>query len=126
MTPFDFINAISYSKEDMFKDPQAEKDYAPFIVNRGLSYFSDSIFFANEMNKYNTIPKQWQFEFLKNSISKRKRFSKWAKKTPVTDKVTLIQDAYKYSTEKAIDAASILSEEQFEYLKQQMDKGGTS
>lgn len=126
MTPFDFINAISYSKEDMFKDPQAEKDYAPFIVNRGLSYFSDSIFFANEMNKYNTIPKQWQFEFLKNSIPKRKRFSKWAKKTPVTDKVTLIQDVYKYSTEKAIDAASILSEEHFEYLKQQMDKGGTS
>ena len=43
MKPFDFINAITTTKEDLFKDPIANKDYNAFLVNRGLSYFQDTI-----------------------------------------------------------------------------------
>ncbi len=80
MSPFDFLNSINDTKKDLFEDPQAEKDYNAFLVNRGLSYFPDTILFANEMNIKRDTPKQWQFDFLRLAIPKKKRFSKWHKK----------------------------------------------
>lgn len=126
MNVFEFVNSITYNKQDLFEDPQAEKDYVPFVVNRALSYFPDTVLYANEMNRNSAIPKQWQFEFLKGTISKRKRYSKWAKKDQAPDTLAAVQSYYKYSAEKAMEAISILSTEQLDYIKQQMDKGGKS
>lgn len=125
MTPFDFVNAITFNKDDLFEDPQAEKDYVPFIVNRALSYYPDTILYANEVNVHGQMPKRWQFDFLKGTITKRKRFSKWAKKEASTADLTAVKEFYKYSTERAMEVMSILSREQIEYVKQQMGKGGT-
>lgn len=125
MNVFEFVNSINHSKVDLFEDPQAEKDYNTFIVNRALSYFPDTILYANEMNVQNTIPKEWQFDFLRHSIPKRKRFSKWNKKqTP--DDLSVVIETYKYSVQKASEALSLLSSEQLQQLKQQMEKGGKS
>lgn len=124
MTPFDFINSINFDKQDLFTDPQAQKDYVPFIVNRGLSYFPDTVLYANEMNIHNTAEKRWQFDFLKGSISKRKRFSKWHKKETITSDLAAVKEYYKYSTAKALECLSILSKSDLTKIKQQMDKGG--
>ena len=124
MTPFDFINAINYSKENLFEASTAEKDYEPYIVNRGLSYFHDTIVQANMMNQHSSIPKQWQFSFLLNSVTKKKRFSKWAKKDKATESLLLVQEYYGYSSEKAKEALSILSDEQLNEIKQKLNKGG--
>jgi hypothetical protein len=124
MNVFTFVNAINFDKSELFEDPQAEKDYVPFVVNRALSYFPDTILYANAMNLNQTAAKKWQFDFLKNSIPKRKRFSKWAKKTPHPQDLAAVQSYYKYSAEKALEAMSILSQEQIEYIRQQMGKGG--
>ena len=37
----DYLNAINYSKESLMntEDEQIEKQYAPYVVNRCLSYF---------------------------------------------------------------------------------------
>ena len=126
MSPFDFVNSITYNKQDLFQDPQAEKDYVPFVVNRALSYFPDTVLYANEMNCTHTAPKQWQYDFLRNTISKRKRFSKWNKKDQTPENLAAVQNYYKYSAEKALEVMSILSMEQLCYIKQQMDKGGKS
>ena len=126
MTPFDFINSINFDKKNLFEDPQAEKDYVPFLVNRGLSYFPDTVFLANEMNRVGGAPKRWQFDFLLNSVSKRKRFSKWSKKDASTDDLALVQEYYKYSKEKALDALSLLSKQQLDAIKHTMNKGGKS
>ena len=67
MTPFDFINAINQTKVDLFKEPLANKDYDAYIVNRGLSYFHDTVVQANTMNQYSSLPNEWQFRFLLNS-----------------------------------------------------------
>lgn len=124
MTPFDFINSITYNKEDLFVDPQAEKDYVPFIVNRGLSYFPDTLFYANEVNQYSTASKKWQYDFLRLSIAKKKRFSKWAKKESLTTDVALVQEWYKYSEEKAIEALTILTDQQLKAIRDALNKGG--
>lgn len=124
MTPFDFINAINATKEDLFQDKLAGKDYSPFLVNRGLSFFHDTVVQANTMNMHSSIPKDWQFYFLLNSVTKKKRFSKWAKADKATESLLLVQEYYGYSSEKAKEALSVLSDEQLNEIKQKLNKGG--
>lgn len=125
MTPFDFINAINTTKKDLFaEDPQAGKDYAPYLINRGLSYFHDTILYANEMNQRWGSHKDWQFHFLLNSIPKRKRFSKWFSKDSETESFRLVKEYFGYSDEKAKEALSVLTEEQLTMIKEKLFKGG--
>lgn len=124
MSPFDFINAINLTKENLFKDLQTDKDYAPFLVNRGLSYFHDTVHQANAMNIHASIPKAWQFQFLLNSIAKKKRFSKWAKKEQSTEQLLLVQEYYGYSSEKAAEALTVLSADQLKLIEEKLKKGG--
>lgn len=125
MSPFDFINAITQTKDaSIIKEPQAEKDYKSFIINRGLAYFHDTVLQANEMNRRPGIPKDWQFSYLLNSISKKKRFSKWAEKTPKDEYLEMVMQYYDYSKQKAMVALSILSDEQLAMIKQKFEKGG--
>lgn len=124
MTPFDFINAINLTKKNLFEDPQAEKDYLPFLVNRGLSYFPDTVLYANEMNRNSGVPKDWQFSFFLNTIPKKKRFSKWHKKDADSESLTLVKEYFGYSSEKALEALSILSDEQLAMIKEKLYKGG--
>lgn len=126
MSPFDFINAINTTKQNLFEDPQAEKDYSAFMVNRGLSYFPDTVLYANEMNRYPSLPKEWQFSFFLNTISKKKRFSKWAKKDNETKSIQLVKEYYGYSTEKAKEALSVLSPEHLNMIEEKLYKGGKS
>ena len=74
MTPFDFINEINHGKKNLMADDidrQVEKKYKPFIVNRGLSYFMDTVFDANEMNIRPNIENKLQFEYLLNNIRQK-------------------------------------------------------
>jgi hypothetical protein len=124
MTPFDFINAINLTKKNLFEDPQASKDYKPFLVNRGLSYFPDTVLYANEMNRNAGIPEDWQFSFFLNTIPKKKRFSKWHKKDADSESLTLVKEYFGYSSEKALEALSILSDDQLVMIKEKLYKGG--
>lgn len=124
MTPFDFVKAINSTKENLFVDAQSEKDYNSFVINRSLSYFHDTVMYANEVNRYGTtMPKQWQFEFLKSTIPKRSRFAKWIKKDTNAN-LDCVQQHYNYSTAKAVECLSILNEQQIQTLKQAGAKGG--
>ena len=61
-------------------DELTEKDYIPFLVNRSLSYHSDCIMYANEMNRRHYLDKKLQNDFLLNTIRSKKRpFAKWVK-----------------------------------------------
>lgn len=126
MKPFEFLTAINQSKADLFffDAAQAEKDYSPFVVNRALSYFPDTVMYANEMNRLNP-PKRWQFDFLRQAVPKKKRYAAWAKKEAKSSDLDVVQQTYKYSARRAAEVLPLLSEEQLEYLRQQLDKGGS-
>jgi hypothetical protein len=127
MSPFDFLNAINSTKENLFeKDPQAGKDYKPFLINRGLSYFPDTVFYANQMNQHAGLDKDMQFFFFLNIISRKKRFSKWSKKDAETESLELVKEYYGYSSEKATEALKVLSEENLIMIKEKLYKGGKS
>lgn len=123
MTPFDYLNAINHSKVDVMVDDLAEKAYVPFVVNRSLSYFPDTVAIANEMNRYHHIDKKLQFDFLINIVRKRKRFSKWNKPELDSD-IEVVKEYYGYNDEKARQALTLLSPSQIQELKKKVSKGG--
>lgn len=125
MNPFDYLNSINFDKKDLMQDdPLAEQKYPAFMVNRGLSYFPDTIMFANQMNGFAHLDSKLQYQFYLYGISKRKRFSKWAKKEPQTETLRAVMDYYKYSEERALETISILSNEQITIIEEKMNKGG--
>ena len=123
MNPFEYVNAINMTKKDIMVDDLAEKAYNPFMVNRSLSYFQDTVLFANEMNVNHSVDKRLQFDFLINMVRKRKRFSKWQKSVSDND-VEVVKEYYGYNNEKARNALSLLTTEQINALKQKVYKGG--
>src|SRR6056300_1171328 len=116
MNPFEYLNAINDTKKDIMVDDIAEKGYNGFMVNRGLSYFQDTVIYANEMNKYAHLDNRLQFDFLINIIRKRKRFSKWIKPDTASD-VEVVKEYYGYSNEKARKALTLLTKEQINALE---------
>lgn len=118
--PFDYLNAINTNKKDILEN---EKDYPAFMVNRGLSYFPDTVLLANEMNMASHIDNKLQFDFLLNIVRKRKRFSKWNKVTESND-IKAIKEYYGYSNEKARDVLNLLSKGEIDYIKSKLDTGG--
>lgn len=123
MNHFDYLRSINETKEDIMIGEQAEKAYNPFMVNRGLSYFYDTIALANMMNQYHHLDKKLQYHFCINTIRKRKRFSKW-NKPEVNSDIEVIKEYYGYSNEKARQVLSLLSPEQIRIIKQKVNRGG--
>ena len=123
MNPFEYLNAINMTKKDVMVDDIAEKEYNSFMINRGLSYFSDTVLYANEMNKNHHIDGRLQFDFFINIIRKKKRFSKWFKYTD-DESIRVIKEYYGYSNEKAKSVLLLLNKNQIEDLKQRIYKGG--
>ena len=125
--PFDYINAINTSKKNLMRDTNndriAEKEYSSFLTNRALSYFNDTIGYANEMNVRHYADNLLQFEYLLNIVRVKKRFSKWVKKENDRD-LSLVKEYYGYSNAKAKEALNLLSDGQIEELKMSLTKGG--
>lgn len=124
MSPFDFVREIQVGKHDLMADPQSEKEYVPFVVNRTLSYELDCVMQANEMNRRHHLDKKLQFGYFINTIRARKRpFHKWAK-YETSEAIDAIKLFFDFSDRKAHEALRILSTEQVEQIKQKTSKGG--
>ena len=125
MTPIDFINEINHGKKNLMADDidrQVEKKYKPFIVNRGLSYFMDTVFDANEMNIRPNIENKLQFEYLLNNIRQKKRFSKWHK-ADENELLTMLMEYYSFNIHRAKEALPLHSKAQLEHIRKILDKG---
>ena len=123
MNPFEIVKAVTHTKENLMVDVHAEKGYAPYMVNRALSFFADTVFQANEMNRYYHLDNKLQFDYLLNNIRPRKRWSQWLKPEKI-DNIDIGKEYYEFSNEKAKNALEILSVDQLEYIKQKLDIGG--
>ena len=123
MNPFDYVKAINTTKKDIMVDDIAEDEYQPFIINRALSYFPDTVLYANEMNQHSHLPARLQFDFFINIIKKRNRFSKWFKPTEIQS-IDIVKEYYGYSNEKAKSVLSLLNNRQIEELSKRIYKGG--
>ena len=123
MNPFEYCNAINYTKKDIMIDDITERSYSGYMVNRQLSYFPDTVLAANEMNRNHHLDNRLQFDFFINIVRKRKRFSKWFKPEIVSD-LDVVKKYYGYSNEKARQVLTLLSTKQINDLKNKVAKGG--
>lgn len=115
-SPFDFLKSINETKVDIVEAGEANiEEYDPFIVNRGLSYFLDTLFHANEMNRYHQLPKDMQYKYLLLTVSKKKRFSKWAKAERGEDFLA-VQWYYNVNVRKAEEIVKVLKPEHIEQI----------
>ena len=121
----EYLNAINHSKKNLMdtEDEMWEKKYPPFIVNKCLSAFPETLMLVNEMNMRTHLDKKLQFDFLLNSIRPRKRFAKWLKASKIKD-IEYVKEYYGYNNEKAKSALDILSNEQVKTIKDSLNKGG--
>jgi hypothetical protein len=125
--PFDYTKSINQTKKNMMRgtanDKLAEKDYNPYLNNRALSYYPDTIFYSNEMNQRHHLDNILQYEYLLNIVRPRERYSEWAKKGNDGD-VAVVKEYYGYNDTKARQALAILTDEQLSTIKRKMHKGG--
>ena len=121
----DYLNAINHTKERLMdtEDEDWERKYPPFIVNKCLSGFQDTLMLVNEINQYSHLDKKLQFDFLINSIRPRKRFTPWVKAEKLDD-LEYVKEFYGYNNEKARVALSILNDEHIATIKRKLNKGG--
>jgi hypothetical protein len=120
----DFLTAINQSKKNLMdEDPMTEKEYLPFVVNRTLSYFLDTVLYANEANIRNTADKKLQFDLLLNSIRSNRRFSRWLKPDENKD-IDAIKEYYGYSNQRAKEVLDLLTGEQLSFIHGRLSRGG--
>ena len=125
--PFVYAESVSYTKKNLMRgtanDELAEKLYNAYLTNRSLSYHQDSILYANEMNTRSNAENKWQYEYLLNSLRKRKRYAKWVKEVPDAT-VEMVMEYYGYDRSKAEQALRVLTDEQLAMIEVALDKGG--
>jgi hypothetical protein len=125
--PFVYADSVSATKKNLMRgtanDMLAERLYKPYLTNRSMSYHQDSILYANEMNMRPHLDNKPQYEYLLNTLRKRKRYAKWAKQTPDVF-VEMVMEYYGYGRSKAEDALKILTDDQLAMIGVALDKGG--
>lgn len=127
-----FENSINIGAKplDIEKD---EFKYNKWRTNNSLSNFLDTLFYANEMNLNYHLTDQMHYDYLFYTIRKTKRFNK--KKTDSDlkleklqekekEKISLIQEYYKYNTANARAVLRILDESQLKIIRKRLEKGG--
>ena len=121
----DYLKSINETKENLMDsdDQEWEKKYVPFIRNKCLAPFNDTIMLVNEMNLRHHLDKKLQYDFLLNSIRSKKRYAPWVKASKLKD-LEYVKEYYGYTNEKAKTALSILNDSQIKAIKDSLNKGG--
>tara|TARA_Y100001970_G_scaffold43879_1_gene54788 strand:+ start:535 stop:930 length:396 start_codon:yes stop_codon:yes gene_type:complete len=122
----DYLYSINQSKKNILDDdPDAARKYPAYVVNRCLSSFTDTVLYANEMNKNSHLPPKMQYDFFINSVKPRKRFSPWARKDSI-DYLDVVKEYYGYNDDKALQALRILTKDQLDNISYLLRKGGNN
>ena len=120
----DWLNSINHSKKNLIdEDPDVEKKYPAYIINRCMSGHLDAIMYANEMNLYHNLSSKLQYDFLLNILRSKKRFSPWVKKEELKN-LDYVKRYYGYSDEKAKQVLPLLSKEQLTFIQEKLERGG--
>ena len=69
------------------------------------------------------VDKKLQYDFLINTIVSRKRYASWLRPSK-TKNLEYVKEYYGYSNSKAKSVLDILNDEQLEFIKSKLFKGG--
>lgn len=124
-SPFDYVKSIQKTKENLIKTSdnkeQAVKEYLPFIVNKALAFYVDSILYANEMNLHNNLDNDLQYDYYLNSVRKQNRVFTWFKKDQ--DKtLDNISNYYSVNRQRAREICKLLTVDEIKSINSYFEK----
>jgi len=121
----EYLNSINSTKQNLMdgEDDGYEKKYPAFIINKCLAPHNDCLMLVNEMNRYSFLDKKLQYDFLLNTIVSRKRYASWLRPSK-TKNLEYVKEYYGYSNSKSKSVLDILNDEQIEFIKTKLYKGG--
>lgn len=124
MKPFDIIEDISFTKEDlMSSDREAcTKAYNPWLTNRHFSYHVDSLMLSNDMNVLHHLDPDMQYTVLFSEIRSKKRFSKWHKPSDV-EVVSALSYWYGINNTRARELLRVLKPEEVQTITERLGSG---
>jgi hypothetical protein len=119
----EILPSILQTKKHCLFTEQDERQYPAFVVGRALSQFPDTVFYANAVNYYPGMDNKLKYDFLLNTVKPYRRpFQKWAKKVETVD-LEVVKEYYGYSDAKALEALRVLTTDQINSLKLELEKG---
>lgn len=127
-----YENSINFGKTKLEVNNQEFK-YNKWRTNSSLSNFLDTVLHANEMNLNYHISDQMHYDYLFYGVRKKKRFNnkkselekKMEKLQKIeNEKISLIQEYYKYNTAQSRAALRVLTETQLDIIRKRLEKGG--
>lgn len=119
MNPFDYVNSV-LNKKQYIEDLSG---YNPFLTNRALSYYPDTIFYAQELNMIGYLDNQMQYDLLYHAVPRANRIPrKWPKKN-LSEQINSICQYYNCSPKKALEITKILNEDQIDQLISKVNEG---
>ena len=125
-TLFEFLGSINSGDKIDLEVDNPYSSFVPFQINNGLAQHMDTVLLANEMNKYPDLTPEMQYKFYLNSVTKKKRFGKWAKVEPLLNQID-IDEVSKYFQVNKVRAAEylrLLSLSEFENIVKLNNPGG--
>lgn len=118
LNPWTYIRSINEAGEPL-DDLSA---YSPFIVNRALGSFPDTLPYVQELNKRPDIPDELQYLFLFHVVVKRKRYAEW-KRERKDEYIEELQELYpQYSKNKIEEFLMFVDEDTIKNILK--SKGG--
>lgn len=125
ITIFDIVNDISnhgkYIENYYEINKSLPKEFNSFMVIKAFSNFQDTILLANELNKKPDIPDEAKWRFLKETISKRKRYSKWFKSLDDEEPIVLLAKYYDCSVSEMRKNICVLSKEKIDEILKEVN-----
>jgi hypothetical protein len=89
-----------------------------------MSAYIDTLFVANEMNRFHFLDKGIQYKYYLKVIKKKRRYEPWLKSIE-DDNISAIKEYYNYSDKKAKAVLDLLSVDHLTEIKKSLYKGGT-
>lgn len=118
---FEVLKDINFIKSyALHHDPDFEKAFDPFMVNRFLSMNAETTIEANFMNRYWSLPKNAKYLFLSDVIEKKNRFLKYIKNDQEKEDKEMIKwltTLYLVNKDVAMGMLKTITEEEKELIK---------
>lgn len=122
MTPFDYVKNINHKSGVLDEEQLAE--YNQYIINRVFSNTRDTIFLANEANKFRDIPDDAHYLFMYYATPKNpRRYGQWHKQPAKNEDIEIIMRVYGYSRVKAEEVYPLFAN-RLDVLRQLGNTGG--
>jgi hypothetical protein len=119
----EIIPSILQTKKEVFEDEHSLKDYNPYLVNKAMSNYADTVMQSNQMNMGFHLHKKSQYDYLINSVRAMKRpYAQWFKAQKQND-LEAVKLFFGYSTRRAREAIKLLNSDQIDIIRRKTTIG---